>query len=139
MPSQREELAQLAKDLRLSHVLAKAAENYSWEGAQAEYAREWYVKHWYLARKYPERPLAAVSKAADRLWHQHIIDTRKYAEDCDRILGRFMNHTPIYGTPSEIENNAYQETLQLYEEEFSIWPSDHGQTSGDYSYCDPAA
>src|SRR5271170_2726892 len=33
----------------------------------------------------------------DLFWHEHIIDTRHYADDCKRIFGRFIQHDPHIG------------------------------------------
>lgn len=30
----------------------------------------------------------------DQLWHHHILFTKKYAEDCEKIAGTFVHHTP---------------------------------------------
>lgn len=120
--------------LDLNMVLAKAKENYGWSEEQAQEALKNYLKHWYLAYKYPSMPLAAISKGADDLWHQHIIDTRKYVLDCQKILGCYMHHQPIYGRPSDFENAAYTSTVDLYMAEFGAIPGDKGQTSGNYSY-----
>ena len=37
------------------------------------------------------------TKSMDEVWHFHILDTKKYAEDCDRMFGTFLHHTPGYG------------------------------------------
>ena len=34
------------------------------------------------------------SPAIDEVWHQHILDTRAYATDCDRIFEAFFHHDP---------------------------------------------
>ena len=33
----------------------------------------------------------------DDFWHQHILDTRKYAIDSDAMFGRFLHHFPYFG------------------------------------------
>jgi hypothetical protein len=33
----------------------------------------------------------------DEMWHAHLLDTRKYAEDCQQICGRFLDHFPYFG------------------------------------------
>lgn len=30
----------------------------------------------------------------DEVWHAHILHTRRYAEDCDRMFGAFLHHDP---------------------------------------------
>lgn len=123
--------------LDLTDIVKKVSQNHNWNDEQAKYAYQWYLRHLYLCIKYPSLPIAAISKSADDLWHQHILDTRKYATDCNLIAGRFLNHTPIYGKPSEFEIAAYNKTLELYLEEFNEEPKDKGVTSGDYSYSNP--
>lgn len=34
------------------------------------------------------------SNDLDEVWHQHILYTRKYAEDCKRFIGFFLHHEP---------------------------------------------
>jgi hypothetical protein len=36
-------------------------------------------------------------KLVDTIWHQHILDTRAYHEDCDAIFGSYLHHPPISG------------------------------------------
>ncbi len=47
-----------------------------------------------LKATYPELKLAPVT-LVDELWHAHILDTRKYARDCERLFGKFIHHMPI--------------------------------------------
>lgn len=133
------ELGRLAEQLQLGQIIAQAAKNFDWDPDTTQYAEEWYLKHWYIRQKYPDRPLAAISKSADDLWHQHLLDTKKYADDCERILGTFMHHQPIYGEASGLEKRAYDDTAQLYQAEFGTMPRDAKVTSGDYSYSPPLA
>lgn len=136
MASQKD-LDKLEKALNLGQIIEKAKENYSWNENEVEIALSWYIKHWYLCIKYPSEPLASISKSADYIWHQHILDTRKYATDCQQIAGMFLNHTPIYGQPKPFEIAAYERTVEIYKKEFKVLPKDLGQTSGDYSYRAP--
>jgi hypothetical protein len=39
----------------------------------------------------------APSKDVDAFWHGHILDTMKYAEDCDQVFGYFLHHFPYFG------------------------------------------
>lgn len=31
---------------------------------------------------------------ADHVWHYHILDTQKYAADCNTLFGKFIHHMP---------------------------------------------
>lgn len=37
------------------------------------------------------------NRLIDEFWHMHILDTRKYREDCDMIFGRYFDHYPYFG------------------------------------------
>jgi hypothetical protein len=64
----------------------------------------------------------SVDKALDEYWHQHILDTRKYAGDCQRVFGYFLHHDPYFGLDSDdewLENiGLFSATQELYEEAF---------------------
>jgi hypothetical protein len=34
------------------------------------------------------------SDLADLIWHEHVLDTKRYAQDCGRLFGRFLHHVP---------------------------------------------
>ncbi|MCS6978027.1 MAG: glycine-rich domain-containing protein-like [Gemmatales bacterium] len=73
-----------------------------------------------LHKRYPNRTLVP-SALIDLVWHYHILDTRKYAEDCNRIFGYFLHHDPYFGIDEETrEQNrlAWADTQALWEEEF---------------------
>ena len=63
----------------------------------------------------------------DMFWHAHILDTMSYAEDCERILGRFMHHVPNFGPHQKEgvsfnENNSWKDMCTLYMERFGENP-----------------
>jgi hypothetical protein len=35
---------------------------------------------------------ARPTKEVDQMWHQHILDTRAYHEDCNRVFGKMIHH-----------------------------------------------
>ena len=72
---------------------------------------------------YPDTSLS-VNKALDEYWHQHILDTRKYAADCDMVFGRFLHHYPYFGLDDEAEwqqnVDQFAFTQQLWEGAFGV-------------------
>lgn len=70
---------------------------------------------------YPSEHLV-VNKILDDYWHQHILDTRKYAEDCQQIFGYFLHHYPYFGIEGEEDKQQNREafalTQQLWEDAF---------------------
>ena len=41
----------------------------------------------------------------------HILDTRKYAEDCDKLFGYFLHHFPYFGMRGDDDRNDLQEAF----------------------------
>ena len=56
------------------------------------------------------------------MWHYHILDTEKYAEDCRDIFGYFVHHFPYFGMRGDEDAQhlqaAFVETQELYVKEF---------------------
>jgi len=65
-----------------------------------------------------------VNKILDDYWHAHILDTRKYAADCEMIFGHFLHHYPYFGMGDEEDRQRQREgfalTQQLWEESFGF-------------------
>ena len=56
---------------------------------------------------HPGRPIIP-TKEIDHVWHNHILDTSKYAQDCEFLFGYFLHHYPYGGT----RNGAEQQQLE---------------------------
>ncbi len=52
----------------------------------------------------------------DEMWHTHILNTVKYAEDCEGYFDCFLHHHPWMG--EFYDHNAQSETVELYEKLF---------------------
>ena len=86
-----EKWAQIER-LNLEHVKQK------WLGRKSLWRRLWcnvdcvekeYKQFLYLIATNPGEVVVPWSEDLDDLWHEHILDTQKYAEDCQAIFGRF--------------------------------------------------
>ncbi len=62
------------------------------------------------------------TKDVDTFWHYHILDTMKYAEDCQAIFGQFFHHFPYFGLRGEEDARdlaeAFSATRLLYRQTF---------------------
>lgn len=62
------------------------------------------------------------SKEIDTFWHYHILDTAKYAEDCDAVFGKFLHHFPYFGLRGDDDaaalEAAFEHTKIMYERRF---------------------
>ena len=81
-----------------------------------------------------------LSKDVDEFWHTHILQTIKYAEDCQNVFGNFLHHTPHVGavTPADLEKRTVlaEKTRRLYEREFG--GNDHAEAAWSGSNIDSA-
>ena len=79
----------------------------------------------------------------DKAWHTHILDTRRYAEDCEKMFGRFLHHNPSYngaesGEREDVLTRASEMMAKLYSNRFGHDPfgGDSGcNTDDDGSAC----
>ncbi len=96
-------------------------DGYGWSTERANQVEIAYKRYLILHAKYPEMTLAP-DQDVDRLWHMHILDTRKYAADCDAVFGRFLHHFPYLGLRGEDDARALEEAFrkqkELYAKEF---------------------
>lgn len=62
------------------------------------------------------------TKFVDSVWHAHILDTMKYAEDCQSTFGFFLHHFPYFGLRGAEDNanlqQAFRAAASVYEAEF---------------------
>ena len=73
--------------------------------------------------KYPEdADDIALSEDTDEFWHTHILQTIKYANDCQEVFGNFLHHSPHLEdiTPAYLEKKdaSVDKTRRLYEMEY---------------------
>lgn len=97
-----------------------------------------------LCLKYPERRIVP-DKGIDTFWHTHILDTQKYATDCENVFGHFLHHFPYFGMRGEKDAKelqiSFKETRDLFRTEFgeTYETSEDCQVSDcDAPQCDPA-
>ncbi len=106
-------------DLDLQNVRLNATRRNDWSPTHAEALEAAYRRFLYLFAKHPKQTFVPWSNDLDLFWHEHILDTRKYAEDCNEVLGFFLHHDPnIRHTPS-VEDRARRETIRLFREEYT--------------------
>jgi len=96
-------------------------EGQGWSREQADRNEREYKRFLALMAKFPDEPIVP-NTDVDKFWHAHILDTMKYAEDCDRIFGYFVHHFPYFGMrdAEDAANlaSAASATQRLYAQEF---------------------
>jgi len=129
--------------------LISPTEGLGWTRMKADLVELQYRQFLILTLKYPEAHIVP-SREVDTFWHQHILDTMKYSEDCQKAFGHFLHHFPYFGMrgQQDAENLkcAFAATQALFKKEFgdvmlgSGSECDEGgeSTSCDSAQCSPA-
>lgn len=101
-------------------------EGEGWPRAFVEHVETQYRRYLTLVAKYPREAIAP-DKDVDRFWHAHILDTRKYIDDCESVFGYYLHHFPYFGMRGVEDAAALAEagkrSRELYEAEFGAAPS----------------
>lgn len=90
--------------------------------SEADDLADRYRKFLYCADKH-RATLIVPTREIDKIWHLHILDTEKYAKDCEHVFGYFMHHFPYLGLRGDRDEDsrvaAFVETERLYRELFN--------------------
>jgi hypothetical protein len=120
----REQVIAAIQTLDLDPIKFKLMDHEEGQGWSREYVDQMaieYKRFLTLSVKYPDETIAP-SKDVDKFWHGHILDTMKYAEDCQNVFGHFLHHFPYFGMRGEEDAanlaEAGNTTNRLYEKEF---------------------
>ncbi|RYE79875.1 MAG: glycine-rich domain-containing protein-like [Oxalobacteraceae bacterium] len=118
--------------VKLMHV--ESGEAWSLEKANA--VEKEYRRFLCLMKMFPEEDTAP-SVDVDTFWHYHILDTMKYARDCERAFGYFLHHYPYVGLRGEDDErfrlDSGERMRTLYEATFG---EDYPVSIGaDAAYC----
>jgi len=103
--------------MKLMHV--ESGEGWSLEKANA--VEKEYRRFLCLMKLYPEEDTAPLVDV-DTFWHYHILDTMKYAKDCEHAFGYFLHHYPYVGMrggdDDQFRLDSGERMRELYEATF---------------------
>lgn len=92
-----------------------------WTREQCDAVEVEYRRFLTLKLMYPDTDIVP-HQEVDVFWHQHILDTQQYAEDCEKVFGQFLHHFPYFGMRGKEDAQnlmiAFEETKRLYEMHF---------------------
>lgn len=113
---------------RIKWKIMDADEGEGWTQELCDFAEIEYKKYLTLVKLFPAKDIVP-NKVMDKFWHQHILDTRAYATDCQSIFGEFVHHYPYFGMNGNEDKqnliNAFEETKRLYRETFGEEMQNH--------------
>jgi hypothetical protein len=103
--------------MKLMHV----ASGEGWSLEKANAVEKEYRRFLCLMKMYPEEDTAPLVDV-DTFWHYHILDTMKYAADCEQAFGYFLHHYPYVGMRGEDDEqfrlDSGDRMRELYEATF---------------------
>lgn len=119
------------EEIDFTSLINKMVLYLGWIRKDAEDTAHYYRNFLFLVKKgrhghfndAPEtlKPIPA-SYDVDEFWHMHILDTRKYIDDCNAIFGSYLHHYPYLGIDgkSTIEGSveAFEEMQKTHFNEF---------------------
>ena len=93
--------------------MAEPEEGVGWNAEQLEDAEIEYKRYLALCRKYPHPEHSIVpNKIMDTMWHYHILDTRAYVRDSERVFGGYFHHYPYFGLRGEDDERRLKESFE---------------------------
>ena len=114
------------KALDLSPIAAyliNSQNGYGWRQRQIFRAIRRYKTFLFVSYLYPNMQLVP-TQDIDRVWHCHLLHTRKYRQDCELLFGHFIDHEPDSELWSEANQNLdtvfaqTQALIALFEQYF---------------------
>lgn len=100
--------------------LREREEGEGWSCEQCDSAEVEYKRYLHLCKKYGKGIVP--NKIMDKFWHYHILDTRAYHKDCEKVFGYYLHHYPYFGMRGEQDalelKKSFLRTKALYLETF---------------------
>jgi cation transport regulator ChaB len=118
-----------------------------WTRERANAVEFEYRRFLYLMKLFPSEQVAPLFDV-DIFWHYHILDTMKYAVDCEQIFGYFLHHVPDSGLRGEDDETVHHQAgarmQELYEATFNEayirQEEGHARTApAETAWCNPTA
>lgn len=105
----------------IAYKLMHPEEGKGWTKKQTTRALLRYMMFLFLLHLYPNQNIIPTVEI-DRVWHHHILDTQKYAEDCQMLFGHFIHHFPYAGLENDTSNwqASFYETQKLFKQYFEV-------------------
>lgn len=96
-------------------------EGEGWTKEQCEDAEVEYKRFLHLNKKFLNSAIVPTD-VIDIIWHYHILDTRAYHKDSERVFGGYFHHFPYFGLRGDGDKqnliSSFENTTVLYEQEF---------------------
>ncbi len=114
-----DEAMAVIKSLDFEQMNDKLENYYGWNKEDVVMMNDYYQKWLAIQAAYPNLATAPSAKL-DEYWHVHILDTKKYMEDCQLVFGYYLHHYPYFGLEGDKEdlNAGFETTRKLFKHHF---------------------
>src|ERR1700737_4629714 len=103
------------RNLDLSCVRTSLMDKEGWiEGQAARVDREYRCFLCALAHRNNGEMISPPTQEVDQFWHYHILDTRKYRDDCHTVFGHYIDHTPNLSPDQQLKADSRRK--EIYDE-----------------------
>ena len=96
-------------------------EGEGWTKEQCEDAEIEYKRFLHLNKKFLKLSIVPTN-VIDTMWHYHILDTRAYHNDSEKVFRGYFHHFPYFGLRGDKDKqnliNSFEKTKEIYEKEF---------------------
>jgi len=116
-----------------------------WPADKVQRARDRYERFLLLVAKNPGVAVAP-TRDIDEMWHLHMLSPRAYYDDCQRLLGRILDHDGGFGREAAevpLLRVTFERTAKLWEAEYGEpyllaepeYNSSHGSSHSCWHNC----
>jgi hypothetical protein len=114
------------RELDFTMLRMKLMTEKAWTRESCDEIEDLYRRFLALNIRYPGRKICP-SGPIDDFWHAHILDTRKYEQDCQKLFGGMLHHYPYFGLRGPDDeaalDRAFADSVELFITHFGIDPS----------------
>lgn len=106
-------------DIDFSKINAKLESHHGISKDRVKMMQDIYCKWLVLHMCYPDAELTP-NEILDEYWHAHILDTKAYADDCQKLFGHYLHHYPYFGLEGDADarDAGFELTNTLFKKHF---------------------
>jgi hypothetical protein len=108
------------KNIDLTSITLLALKDESIKNVEVEnisYIESLYKTFLYLHKLYPNQKFVP-SIELDTFWHNHILYSKKYFEDCTNLFGKYLHHNPNFDENQNTLNQVFNKTKRYLKRHF---------------------
>ncbi|WP_456440812.1 glycine-rich domain-containing protein [Psychroserpens sp.] len=126
----------LLPNLDLDKIVKKTADKNDWSNEKA-LETEMQYRAFLKAIQQEDGVSFAPTPEIDKIWHNHILDTKKYAEDCEMLFDAPLHHVPSYSEEFEETDllvRLVKQTSDYFQENFGM-TLNYGKVANNVTCC----